>query len=281
MTDCNGNKRGGVVALCGLFLAWSLLTLPLSAQTATPAPTPTFPPPVWQTLAPGFEQTLHYPPDSDGAQLYILRIDPAYFVFRVHYRSGNALDVEGWRALLPDAVALVNGSFFDANAIAEGLVVADGIIHGESLDDRGGMFVVRDDVVRVRSNVREPYAGEALEQALQAYPMLVLDGRAVYRPTEADQVTRRTVIAQDVYHRILLITTPGMGIHLSDLARYLPTTDLGIRIALNLDGGTSALLAVASSQATYNTIHSHYPVPVVLAVYPRYVRETCTIALNC
>jgi hypothetical protein len=281
MIDGMGNRRGKVAALCGLLLAGCLLVLPLSAQTPTPAPTPTFPPPVWQTLAPGFEQTIHYPPDADGAQLYILRIDPAYFIFRVYYHPGEALDVDGWRALLPDAVALVNGSFFDAEEIAEGLVVADGVVYGETFTDRGGMFAVREDVVRVSSTVREPYTGETLEQALQAYPLLVLDGRAVYRATETDQVTRRTVVAQDVYHRILLITTPGLGIRLSDLARYLPTTDLAIRIALNLDGGTSALLAVASSQAAYNTIHSRYPVPVVLSVYPRWVRDNCTIALNC
>ena len=112
----------------------------------------------------------------------------------------------------------------------------------------------------------EPYQGEALEQAVQAFPMLVLDGVSIFTDTSATAISRRTVVAEDTQGRILVMVTPFLGLSLLDLSAYLATTDMQIVNAVNLDGGGSTMMFVASSNFR---LPSFDPVPSVLGVYPR------------
>ena len=124
--------------------------------------------------------------------------------------------------------------------------------------------------VRVRSTILEPYAGEALEQAVQAFPMLISNGQASFANTQGDRISRRTIAAQDVQGRIVLIATTSLvGIRLVDLSNYLASTDMQLVNAVNLDGGGSTLLSLnVPGQQPYDIL-SLDPVPTVLAVYPR------------
>src|SRR4051812_12384790 len=85
----------------------------------------------WETLAPGFERR-YYRPGGDYAltQFVALRIDPAFYAFRAQYRSGEPLNLAGWRNVLPGAVAFINANYFDPDNHALGLVVADGVAYG-------------------------------------------------------------------------------------------------------------------------------------------------------
>ena len=67
---------------------------------------------------------------------------------------------------------------------------------------------------------------------------------------------------------ILLMATPLLGISLVDLANYLPTTDMQIINAVNLDGGGSTMMSLAYGSPSY-ALASFDAVPTVLAVYPR------------
>ncbi len=223
----------------------------------------------WTTLAAGLEQRLYNPqPDNPLAQLYVLRIDPARYIFRAHYRPGNPQTLSAWRLALPDAAVIVNGNFFDESDQALGLVVADGVPYGSSFQGFGGLFQVQNGQPRVRSTIREPYDGsEVLEQAVQAFPMLVLDGTATYEREDND-ISRRTIIAQDRQGRVLLMVTPLVGLSLPALSAYLPTTDMALSAALNLDGGRSTMLSLQAGSASY-TLRSFDTVPTVLAIYPR------------
>ena len=107
-----------------------------------------------------------------------------------------------------------------------GLLVSDGITYGSPFTDRGGMFAVEKGTARVRSTLAEPYLGEPLEQAAQAFPMLVYNGQQAYTDTAADRFTRRTVIGQDSDGRIILMATPLIGLPLLDLSAYLAATDI-------------------------------------------------------
>ncbi len=235
-------------------------------RTPTPAETTD-----WETLAPGMERRF-YRPGGEYAltQIIAVRIDPALYSFRVHYRPGAALNLAGWRDALPGAAAFINGNFFDAQRNALGLVVTDGVPYGQAYQGMGGMLQVQNGGVRVRSTILEPYAGEALEQAVQAFPMLMTNGQASFANTQGDRISRRTVAAQDVQGRILLIATTSLvGMRLVDLSSYLASTDLQIVNAVNLDGGGSTLLALnLPGQPPYDIL-SLDPVPTVLAVYPR------------
>jgi uncharacterized protein YigE (DUF2233 family) len=225
----------------------------------------------WETLAPGLERRFYRPGgDYTLTQFVAARIDPALFTFRVHYRPDNPLNLMRWREALPGAVAIINANFFDAQHHALGLVVSDGIVYGQAYQGMGGMLQVQNGGVRVRSTILEPYAGEPLEQATQAFPMLMTNGQASFANTQGDRISRRTVAAQDVQGRIVLIvTTSVIGMKLVDLSAYLASTDLQLVNAVNLDGGGSTMLALNTPGQPAYEILSLDAVPTVLAVYPR------------
>ena len=225
----------------------------------------------WATVAPGLEQRSYRPGDDYPlTQLIALRIDPATYSFRAHYRPGSPLTLSAWRTELPGAVAFVNANYFDPQNQALGLVVADGIAYGQAYQGMGGMLQVQNGGVRVRSTLLEPYAGEPLEQAVQAFPMLITNGQASFSNPQNDRISRRTVAGQDTQGRIvLLVTSSVVGMRLVDLSSYLAATDLDLVNAVNLDGGGSTLLALNVPGQPTMQIASFDAVPTVLAVYPR------------
>ncbi len=264
--------------LSSLVTAASLLGGCITSTTAaTPEPT-IAPAPLdtqleinmdWRTLAPGLEQRIYRPQGANAlTQFTAVRIDPAYYTFRVHYQPGQRRTVQEWRSALPDAAVFVNANFFDPQGSPLGLVVSDGATYGRPFQGFGGFVQVQDGQVRVRSNILEPFAGEPLEQAVQAFPMLVTDGRASHFNTSGDRASRRTVAGQDSAGRIILLVSSSLvGMRLVELSQYLPTSDLDLVNALNLDGGGSSLLVVNLPEPAQ--IPSFDPVPVVLAAYPR------------
>ncbi len=240
------------------------------ATQVPPVPSTSTPDTGWQSLAPGLERR-NYDPDplNPVTRMVALRIDPALYTFRAHYQPGQAYNAPEWSLTLPQAVAFVNANFFDQADVALGLLVADGTVYGHSYTDRGGTFLVENGQPRIRANLREPYQGEPLEQAVQAFPMLVLDGFAAFTDNIQDRSTRRTVIAQDSSGRIILLATPVLGLTLRDLSAYLPTTDMNIVTAFNLDGGRSTMMIIRAAGMSETVVSSIDSVPAVLAVYPR------------
>ncbi len=243
---------------------------PPDAQNAPPSPmqstdTPAAPD-TWQMITPGLEQRRYIPNGNSLAELAVFRIDPALFDFRVHYRAGQPLTVGEWRANLPEAALIINANFFDPNYNITGLLIQDGQVFGWPYTDRGGMFTVTDGVPAIRSNTRQPYmTGEIIQQAVQAFPMLVIEGQAA--PISDDgRASRRTAIGMDAQGRVIIMVTPVLGLSLTELATYLPTTDMGLVNAFALDGGRSTMIAVPG--ANYSVV-SVDVIPAVLAIYPR------------
>lgn len=217
----------------------------------------------WQTIALGLEQRTYQ--TETGVLLEVVRIDPTYYQFRVHYRAGEPLTLKAWREQLPNVAAFINANFFDPQYQVLGLLVSDGQVYGRSYRN-GGTFVVQNGIPRVRATEYEPYQGEALEQAVQAFPLLVYNTQAAFTNSQELVASRRSVIGQDSQGRILLMVTPGFGLGLYPLSQYLATTDMDLVTAFNLDGGGSALLY---SAPTDYGIPSFDAVPAVLAVYAR------------
>lgn len=237
-------------------------TTPTSAATASPQSG-------WEILAPGMERH-YYRPGGEYplTQFTVVRVDPTLYTFRVHYLPAEPQNVSQWRERLPSAVTFINANFFDPQGNALGLLISDGILFSPAYIGFGGVFQVENGQPRIRSTVREPYAGEVLDQASQAFPMLILDGLPTYERVDGDRASRRTVIGQDTAGRIILLSTSSLfGMRLADLSAYLMQTDLNLVTALNLDGGGSSLMAINVPSAY--TIPSFDPVPAVIAVYPR------------
>lgn len=246
---------------------WGMEPTATSTATVTP-PVTDSPVDDWESLAPGLERRALQPDAASiSSQIIVVRVDPNRFRFRAHYRPGEPLRTSEWAEMLPDAAVIVNANFFDPENRVLGLLVADGVVYGSSYTDRGGTFVVQDGGARLRSNLREPYQGEALDQAVQAFPMLVLDGLPAFQSDRQEFPSRRTVVAQDDQGRILLMATPFFGMTLEGLSSYLAGAGLGIQTALNLDGGGSTLLVLGVGVERETAVASFDAVPAVLAVY--------------
>lgn len=257
--------------LCLLLVSGcTLMAAPSPTPTPLPSPTPAPAANGWETLAPGLERRV-YLPDADNllSQIIVVRIDPALYSFRAHYRPGEPLNLLHWREALPEAVAFINANFFTPEFNILGLLVADGVVHGQSYVGYGGTFAVENGLPDVWSNINRAYQGEPLEQAVQGFPMLVADGQQAYHNPDPDRNTRRTIVGRDNQGRIILGVTPLLGLTLVDLSAYLPTTDLGLVNAVNLDGGGSTMMFVQANDGAEYRLVSLDPVPAVLAVYAR------------
>ncbi len=265
-------KRRGILALIMITLLGCTLAVNVSDTVTI---TPEMPPLVadtWQVIAPGIEQR-----EMDialernaSARAILVRLDPAWIIFRVFYSPGAPHSIQTWHDQLPGAAIIVNGSFFDKEDYALGLLVSDGLTYSQSYIGFGGMFQVDTaGLARVRSLVNEPYQDEALSQAVQAFPMLIeLPGARAPQGDGFDARSRRTVIAQDSIGRIILVAIPYSLISLSELQTWLLTSDLNIQIAFGLDGGrsTGLIISTPGHSATYPSLDK---VPAVIAVYSR------------
>ncbi len=262
-----------VYRLSSLLTAATLLSGCLQPAISAITPTPEFTQVDseangWELLAPGLERRALFPGGNYPlTQFTVIRIDPAHFMFRAHYRPGEPLSLAEWREALPDAVGFINANFFNAQAQILGLLISDGVTYGSAYADRGGVFYTLGEEIGIRSTVDEPYRGEAYDQAVQAFPMLVSGGQAAFTNSGADRASRRTVIALDTSGRVLLIVSSSLiGMRLVDLSAYLPTAGLDINEAVNLDGGGSTMLYVNTGSIQ---VPSFDPVPAVLTIYAR------------
>lgn len=226
-------------------------------------------PGTWKTLAQGVERRemdLSAIAGLFSGKMVIVRLDPAAVTFRIHYSPGQPYALSDWRDQLPQAAVILNGGFFDPADHALGLLVSDGVAFGESFAGFGGMFQVADSGTRVRSLVREPYQGELLWQAVQAFPMLI-DGGEIVIPQDGgfDKRSRRTWAGQDRSGRIIFGITTGL-ISFTELQQWLAASDLDLYMAFGLDGGRSTGMVIDTPGH-----HESYPsfdrLPVVIAIY--------------
>jgi len=260
------------LGLVSLSLVWGLLTAcdfprplpPTRTPTAAPTIVPT-PVPEWTTLAPGLEQRafrIPLPARNATADLIAFRLDPTQLTFRVLYSPSFPHYVSDWDR---SALLTFNAGFFDERQVALGLVVSDGQTFGQSFVGFGGMFQVSGGVASLRSLAVQPYQrGEVLEQAAQAFPMLIYPDGTTFAK-EDGALARRTALAQDSLGRLYLFIAPRPSLTLVELATALRALDLGLMLALNLDGGGST----GYYAGPHYRAESQTAVPAVIAVYPK------------
>ena len=270
-----------------LLIAMLLCLAPLSAcvapPAATPAPTATLTslPPVptatpeppdtgWQMLPNGIEvRNISVTAEVGVERLTLVRLAPQVFTFHVAYTPGSARLVSEW-ARQTQAQVVINGGYFTEELLTTGLIVSQGQRYGVSYGDFAGMFAITEGEVSLRWLREWPYdPSEALQEAVQSFPVLVKPGGVMGFPADADdgRIARRSVIAQDRQGRLLFISAPRGYLSLHALAVWLTDSDLEIDIALNLDGGTSTGLWVAGELQEVQ-IDSFTAVPSVITVGP-------------
>lgn len=263
---CRLRRRALLIFVVGLLGACNLPAELLPTLTAIPPATATAVS-GWDRLAVGLEWRLLHPYGDDSSQLVALRIDRRHFRFRVIYHPGAPKSLASWRELEPNASIIINANFFDEANHALGAVVSDGILSGSAYLNRGGTFLARDGVPSVVGfRAGPPPLDATTEQAIQGFPLLVYNGEQAYFATAEGERNRRTVIAEDAIGNILILVAPYFGPSLEDLSAYLPSTDLDLVTAVNLDGGGSTMIAIPAANYYQPSFDA---VPTVLAVYPR------------
>ena len=249
-----------------------------ATPTRSPTATPIIPDTGWQQVQPGLERRLIKIFDDDQTQveqLYLLRIEPVYYRFDVAVDTYSPRHLETW---LRDTQALivVNGGYFRQEGewlIPTGLTVVNGQSLGATYGPFAGMFVVTEQGPTLRWLQQTPYTSdEALQAALQSFPLLVKPGGVLGFPAQDEdgRQARRTVIGQDQAGRIIFLVTSERYFTLHQLSLYLTTSDLQLNIALNLDGGASSGLLFAGSMADpVEGISSEVLLPAVITVHSR------------
>lgn len=222
----------------------------------------------WELLRSGLERRSIRVLNENGRQteqLFLLRIDPALFDFGIGYSPGQPRPLATWQEGT-GALIVVNGGFFTEEYIATGLIVVDGQASGSSYVGFGGMVTIDEGEVDVRSLAERPYSpDETFDAALQAFPMLVLNGEPAYQTPDFD-AARRTIIGVDENGRVLLILAAWGGFTLAELSSYLAGADFGLVNALNLDGGTSTGLILTEP---LESIPAFVAVPSVITISPK------------
>ena len=159
--------------------------------------------------------------------------------------------------------------YFTPENVTTGLLISDGQTWGNLYGDFAGLFAVTaQEHVSVRWLKNRPYdAAEPLSQAVMSFPVLIKPGGVMGFPADADEGTpaRRSAICQDLDGRILILVAPRGYLSLHELARSLAKSDLGLDVALNLDGGFSTGLWLTAGERSVE-IDSRVPVPSVISV---------------
>lgn len=239
---------------------------PPAAWTAQPTITPLPPDTGWISAHPGVEvRSLDVPAGGMIERISIARLDPGAVSLRVAYTPGIAYPVSVWAREL-GALLVINGGYFTPENQVTGLTVVEGQTFGTPYGDFAGMLAVTPGgAASVRWLSTWPYDPvEPLQSAIQSFPVLVKPGGVMGFPADGDdgRASRRTVVAQDRQGQVLLLIAPRGYLSLHALAVWLAESDLGLDIALNLDGGTSSGFWMDEGPQ----IESLITVPVVIAV---------------
>lgn len=258
----------------------SLAPSPLP-PTATLTPTATLPPPDWEALTPGIAWTtlwVEAPEEAVQVPITAVRIDPALTSFQVFYDAEEPHTIEEWHGLI-NADLVVNGGFFSGDNRPVGRLIIDGYLYGAPFGTEGrigtpGLFAVLDDAASIYALGYADYnpRGLRFDEAIEAYPMLLLPGRTVAYPNpppeRPGQRARRTIIGIDEEGQVIILVVDYSIFTLRELANWLATSNLPLDMALNLDGGRSSGM-VLSTGGVYDVTPSYVSLPIVLAVFRR------------
>ena len=246
---------------------------PAPALTSTAVPTLVVPDTGWDQLRPGLERRIINLLGATGEpfeHLYMLRLEPDYFQFDVAYHP-KPQTLQAWQSET-NALIVLNGGYFrqeNGVSIPNGLTVVGGEAIGSTYGEFAGMFAVTRDGPELRWLAQVPYnPNEPLLAAIQSFPVLVKPGGEMGFPEqdEDNRAARRTVTAMDRSGRALFIVASAGKFTLHRLSAYLVASDLDLDIAINLDGGPSSGILLASPM---EEVPAYALLPIVITVRDR------------
>ena len=178
---------------------------------------------------------------------------------RVHVASGSILRAPAWIKKF-DALAAINGGYFDEQTRAIGLRIADGKRTNPFYSKANwGVFTIRDGKAAI-AHTRDYQGSPTTQQAMQCGPRLVVNGQ----PTDLKpQSARRSGLGITAGGQVILAVCDG-ALSFDEWAKVW-ADDLQCRDAINLDGGPSTQLTVTSEKHPIN-VRGGWPIPDAIVV---------------
>lgn len=223
---------------------------------------------VWTTTQPGVDLRREQWKGASGNTdtVTITRFDPKKVKISIGYQPGNPQPLKTWMKQ-SNAIAVINGGYFNEQDVATALLIANGQSYGTSYQNCCGMFSVdTQGQIGIQYLADQPYDAntQQLEQAVQSRPMLMQNSKRAQFEETADS-SPRSIVAIDTQGRLLFIVSPSAAFSLDETADLLQQSDLQLKTALNLDGGSSTGLYFNSGGQQVN-LDPVSPLPIVIIV---------------
>ena len=233
----------------------------------------------WTERLPGFETGVLPARFSSEIvdRIHLVRVDPKRYSF------------EAWQERT-GALAVINASFYQQDYSPDTPMKAAGVLLGpRSQKSHHGAFVAGPGADVIDLEGRDVQAAIApFSEAAVSYPLLLDASGRVRAGRNPKWIASRTFVAVDDQGRILLGTTETGFFSLRRLGLFLKAAPLAIKVALNMDGGPPACMAVRAGnfqdtlrgrwegndsagrfQMFWGEKAVDWPLPNVIAVVPR------------
>jgi hypothetical protein len=202
----------------------------------------------WRMIRDGFEagELAAIADGSEVDRIFLARIDAAKFRFEVRNEASGDFNLDTWMNRL-GAAAIINGSYFSHKGTPATPVLSAGMPLGPSAyDARAGAFVASAAFTGIRDLAQQSWqdAFKGARDAMVSYPLLVSEDGAS-RVVASQWLANRSFVGQDQDGNIILGTTADGFFTLDRLAAFLRQAPLGLKLALNLDGGPIACQGIS------------------------------------
>lgn len=239
-----------------VLLVWGLLFvtrpawLRIALQPVVPMPTASAL--LWETRSPGLETAELELRVGDVVvdHMMLVRLDPHRYRFSVHWDPTGTRLAEDWQRELGAAV-VVNGSYFGDKFVPLTPLRTSGRPAGpESYQSTHGAFVADGSAVDIL-DLKDRDVFQAIgkfPEAMVSYPLLI-DADGENRAVESKTwLASRNFVALDESNRVVLGTTETGFFSIHRLGDFLKAAPLGLRVALNFDGGPLVSQVVSAGQ---------------------------------
>lgn len=212
----------------------------------------------WGAVSDGMERIEVPLSDATTTHLVAYAFDTGKFSFDFAY-STSGKTIAPWMAEYPKATAILNGVYFNEDYTPSGDLIDEGVRTTNRRFDIDKSAYLEFDPVFGIADATSTASGEAG----QSYPVLVRDSVAAV-VSDSGKTARRTFagIRNDGKAVFGVLDSGELSLH--DLSQELARPELGLKTALNLDGGPSTGMMVREPEESMNSI---FPVPVVIVIY--------------
>ncbi|MBB3560980.1 hypothetical protein FHX06_002307 [Rhizobium sp. BK512] len=204
---------------------------------------------IWREVGKGFE-VAELPVMVGGHEIDTIllnRIDPRLYRFVARNASAGDRGIDEWEKAVPQAVLIVNGSYYDHKGEPDTPILSDGVPMGPAdYDAKAGAFVSGEGFADIKGLSAQSWqtAFQGATNAMVSYPLLLGADGQTHVPVKSRWLANRTFVAKDNDGRVIIGTTKEAFFSLTGLADFLKDSPLNLKVALNFDGGPIACQSV-------------------------------------